>query len=160
MVGCINTLVYQLPNLKKKSKNFSNAWECLDVVSITYYTSTYIVGIWRFLLQDSVFACGLVVGKYIGGWRLWSHVHILTLSVCPKVYLLCYRQYQRSPQLYSDHSPDLCRDMWLIKSYGLRPQVNMAASDREYGFLWLQRCCCLWQQPTVAASGRKSQRSS
>ena len=41
----------------------------------------------------------------------------------------------------------------------VRPQENMAASGREYGFLWLQRCCCLRQQPTVAASGRKSPRS-
>ena len=46
--------------------------------------------------------------------------------------------------------------MWLRKSCGLRPQVNLAASGSEYGFLWRQGCCCLRQQPTVAASGRKS----
>ena len=44
---------------------------------------------------------------------------------------------------YSDHSPDFCRDMWLRKSCGLRPQLNMAASGRVYGLLWLQDCCCL-----------------
>ena len=62
--------------------------------------------------------------------------------------------------IYSDHSPDFCREMWLRKSCGPRPQENMAASGREYGFLWLQRCCCLRQQPTLAASGRKSKGSS
>ena len=46
------------------------------------------------------------------------------------------------------------------KTYMFHTQEYMAASGREYGFLGLQRCCCLRQQPTVAASGRKSLRSS
>ena len=83
--------------------------------------------------------------------NLGLHVSLLLMFGSTSLISVLWSEWSVQP--YSDHSPDFCRDMWLRKSCGLRPQEN-------YGFLWLQRCCCLWQQPTVAASGRKSLRSS
>ena len=55
----------------------------------------------------------------------------MTLYAVPIKSLTEYKNKSKVVYIYSDHSPDFCRDMWLRKSCGLRPQVNMAASGRE-----------------------------
>ena len=104
------------------------------------------------------------------GWQLTKRLAIKVIKTGEnrfKMINIMIKYFYISHWLSTSHGkvkltirPDFCRDMWLRKSSGLWPQENMAGSGREYGFLWLQRCCCLRQQPTVAASGRKSKRAS